>query len=311
MPQHFLAETDTGVDALPGIFALARQMKLQRAETPVALAGQSWGLLFFKKSTRTRVSFQVGVHELGAQPVVLNTDDLQISRGESVADTARVLGRYLHGLIIRCYEHAVLEEFAAESGVPVVNALSDFLHPCQVYADAFTLAERLDPAAASPDTLKDRTLAFYGDTACNVANSLVVIGAMLGMRIVLCGPDEAKPSPEVEALISRAGLKPTWEQVADPGEAARQADALYTDVWVSMGKEDEAAARNATFQPYQVTRELIDLAGPEAVFLHCLPAKVGKEIGEGVLDHPKSVILDQAENRLHIQKAILAQIASR
>ncbi|MGF1448107.1 MAG: ornithine carbamoyltransferase [Opitutales bacterium] len=311
MPQHFLAETDTGVDALPAIFAQTRAMKANRAETPAALKGQSWGLLFFKKSTRTRVSFQVGVHELGAQPVVLNTDDLQISRGESVADTARVLGRYLHGLIIRCYEHAVLEAFAAESGVPVVNALSDFLHPCQVYADAFTLAERLDPGTASSASLKGRTLAFFGDTACNVANSLVIVGAMLEMRVLLCGPAEAKPSGEVDALIAQAGMKPTWQQVADPKDAARQADALYTDVWVSMGKENEAAARNAAFQPYQVTRELLDLAGPDAVFLHCLPAKVGKEIGEGVLEHPKSVIFDQAENRLHVQKAILAHIAGQ
>ncbi|MGF1485082.1 MAG: ornithine carbamoyltransferase [Opitutales bacterium] len=308
MAQSFLAETDPGLDALADIFATSRKFKAQRADTPKPLAGQSWGLLFFKKSTRTRVSFQVGVHELGAQAVVLNTGDLQISRGESVADTARVMGRYLHGLIIRCYAHTVLEEFAAESGLPVVNALSDLLHPCQIYADMFTLAERFDPVAASPSCLKGRRLVFYGDTACNVANSLVVMGALLEMEIVLCGPQQARPPAEVETLIRKAGLKPTWRQESDPKAAADGADALYTDVWVSMGKEDEAAQRNAAFEPFQVTAELLELTAPEACFLHCLPAKVGMEVGEGVMEHPKSVVFDQAENRLHAQKAILAQI---
>ncbi len=308
--KHFLQETDIPQDELDALFSRAARLKQQRGRTGTdALHGQSWGLMFFKKSTRTRVSFHVGVAELGGTPITLNADDLQISRGETVADTARVLSRYLHGLVIRCFEHKLLEDFASTGKIPIVNALSDFLHPCQIYSDALTLAERWSEGGDLLGSLAGKKIVFYGDTACNVANSWLLGANHFGMEVILCGPKGFEPGVEITSLLKKQGGKFTF--TTDPKEAARGADVLYTDVWVSMGKEAEETGRLQKLQPYAVTRELLDLAKPGAYFMHCLPAHPGLEVTQEVLNDPRSIIFDQAENRLHMQKAILEWIVKK
>ena len=311
--RHFLKESDLSREEVAAVFAAAAALKAGRGRhSPPALARQSWGLLFFKKSTRTRVSFQVGVHELGGQPVMLNAEDMQLSRGETAADTARVLSRYLHGMVIRCHDHALLETFARAGTMPVVNALSDFLHPCQLLTDMFTLAERWAPGRPESyaDALRGRKVAFLGDTACNMGNSYVLAGALLGVEVALAGPKAYEPGPEIRELLRREGLAPTWSFHEDPGAAVRGADMVTTDVWVSMGMEAEKERRLREMGPYQVNARLMALAKPGALFMHCLPAHPGEEVAQEVLDSPASIIFDQAENRLHVQKAILAHLAA-
>lgn len=308
---HFLKETDFDKEAVQRIFAQALEMKVNRAETPNLLDRESWGMLFYKSSTRTRVSFEVGIHELGAHPVILNVGNMQIKRGESTADTAKVLSRYLHGLVIRCFDHSVLEAFATEGSVPVVNALTDFLHPCQIYTDMFTLAERWSGGSYDlVESLAGKKLAFLGDTASNMANSWLLGGAHLGMEISLGGPAGYEPGEEILSLLEKEGLSDRFTFSSDPLEAVKDADVLYTDVWVSMGDEAEAEARLAKMQPYAVTADLMAAAKPDAYFMHCLPAHPGEEVTQEVLDSPASIIFDQAENRLHVQKAILGELVS-
>ena len=309
--RHFLKETDLSLAEIQSIFAQAALLKSQRGQAKSQdLAQQSWGLLFFKKSTRTRVSFQVGVHELGGQPVMLNADDMQISRGETVADPAKVLSRYLHGMVIRCHEHKLLEDFAQSGTMPVVNALSDFLHPCQFMTDMFTLAERWSKGKPEnfASSLKGRKVAFLGDTACNMANSFILGGAALGVEIALAGPAGFEPTAAIKQQLKKDGLKETFTFTTDASAAVKGADMVYTDVWVSMGMEAEKAERLKTMQPYQVNSKLMALAKPDAYFMHCLPAHPGEEVTAEVLSSPQSIIFDQAENRLHVQKAILAHL---
>ncbi len=311
--RHFLKESDLSRDEVAAVFATAAALKAGRGRhTPPALARQSWGLLFFKKSTRTRVSFQVGVHELGGQPVMLNADDMQLSRGETAADTARVLSRYLHGMVIRCHDHSLLEDFARAGTMPVVNALSDFLHPCQLLTDMFTLAERWAPGRpeAYAEVLRGRKIAFLGDTACNMGNSYVLAGALLGVEVALAGPKGYAPGPEIQELLRTEKLTPTWTFTEDPEAAVKGADMVTTDVWVSMGMEAEKERRLREMDPYRVTARLMAQAKPGALFMHCLPAHPGEEVSQEVLDSPASIIFDQAENRLHVQKAILAHLAA-
>lgn len=308
--KHFLKTTDFNIQEVDETLSLAKTFKAERGTVPSsALSGQSWGMLFFKSSTRTRVSFEVGIHELGGNALYLNKNDVQISRGETIADTAKVLSRYLHGIIIRCYDHALLEEFAAEGSISVVNALSDFLHPCQIYSDAFTMAERWSSGGSLLKSLQGKKIAFLGDTACNMANSWMLGAALFGMDIALAGPAGFEPGQDIKDLIQASGLKPSWTFHTDPTEAVEGADAVYTDVWVSMGMEDEKEERLKTLQPYQVNSDLMQTANPDALFLHCLPAHVGEEVTQEVIDSPASIIFDQAENRLHTQKAILAMLA--
>jgi ornithine carbamoyltransferase len=257
------------------------------------------------------VSFEVGIVELGGHPVILDVARTQLGRGESIEDSARVLSRYLHGLIIRAYEHELVERYAAAADIPVVNALTDRLHPCQIYSDLFTLAERWAPDAADPvDALKGRTLAYFGDIGSNMAQSWILGAHVFGMRVVLCGPDDFRPDPRF--LKELASLRPEpdlYRCTTDPREAAAGADVLYTDVFVSMGDEDEREARLAAMAPYRVTTRLLETAGPDAWFMHCLPAHPGEEVDADVIDSPQSIIFDQAENRLHMQKAILSILA--
>jgi ornithine carbamoyltransferase len=309
--KHFLKETDFKPRELGGVFALAREFKTKRGHSDSrALAGQTWALIFSKSSTRTRVSFEVGIHELGGNPLFLNKNDIQLGRGESVEDTAQVLSRFVHGLIVRTYDHAEVERLAARATVPVINALTDFLHPCQIYTDAFTMIERWAKNDDLVGSLRGRKIAFLGDTACNMANSWILGANLFGMKIALSGPAEFAPGAEIKAQLEREGFPAdSYQFTTDPYEAVKDADVVYTDVWVSMGKEDEKAERVRQMSPYAVTAKLFAAAKPDALFMHCLPAHAGEEVEQAVLDNPRSIIFDQAENRLHTQKAIMAVLA--
>ena len=306
--KHFLKETDFTRSELPALFARARDLKRKRgkAGTPKPLASQTWAMIFSKSSTRTRVSFEVGIHELGGNPLFLNKNDIQLDRGETIEDTARVLSRFVHGIIVRTFEHDDVVRLANAGGVPVINALTDFLHPCQIYADAFTLAERWAKGRDLLGSLRGRKIAFVGDTACNIANSWILGANHFGMKIALAGPKAFAPSPQIDALLAKEGFGGGgYEFSTDPFDAVQDADVVYTDVWVSMGKERESRERVRRMLPYAVTGKLFAAAKPDALFMHCLPAHVGEEVMQEVLDNPRSVILDQAENRLHVQKAVM------
>ena len=307
--RHFLKETDFSLEEAAEVFALAQSYKDDRSNTPTVLNKQSWGLLFYKSSTRTRVSFEVGVNELGGFPIVLNSQQTQLGRGETVADSARVLSRYLHGLVIRTFGHHIVTDFAQNSSMPIINALTDFLHPCQIYADLLTLLERWSPAGRIDlDCLKGKKIAFLGDSASNMANSWILGAAMFGMDISLAGPAGFEPRPEIDAQLKADGLAVDYQFTSDATAAVQSADAVYTDVWVSMGDEKQAAERKRLMAPYAVTSALMQQAKPEAYFMHCLPAHAGEEVTQAVLDSPQSIIFDEAENRLHIQKAIMAKL---
>lgn len=310
--RHFLKETDFTPREAAAVFVRARELKQARGRPgPQPLAGQTWAMIFSKSSTRTRVSFEVGIHELGGNPLFLNRADIQLGRGETVEDTARVLSRFVHGLVVRTFEHAEVEALAAHGTVPVINALTDLLHPCQIYADLLTLAERW--AAPGEDllaALKGRKIAFVGDRGCNVANSWIMGANMMGMKISLAGPPGFDAAPEFDALLAREGFGKNYEFTTDARQAVQDADVVYTDVWVSMGKEEETAERIRVMTPFAVTPELFAAAKPDALFMHCLPAHPGQEVAQAVLDNPRSIIFDQAENRLHVQKAILSALAA-
>jgi ornithine carbamoyltransferase len=257
--RHFLQETDFERDEITQIFSLARHFKQARGRHDKPLAGQTWGMIFAKSSTRTRVSFEVGIHELGGNPLFLSTNDIQLGRGEPIADTAKVLGRFLHGLVVRTYAHSDIMGLAQDAGVPVVNALTDFLHPCQIYTDAFTAAERW----AGPDgdlfaSLQGRKVAFLGDTGFNMANSWILGAHQFGMKVSLGGPASDGPGKMIQMMAAKAGAK--FHFTSDPYEAVAEADIVYTDVWASMGQESESAERQARMLPFQVNKKLFEAA---------------------------------------------------
>ena len=316
--KHFLKETDFTRAELPKLFALARELKRKRGRkgAPKPLQGQTWALIFSKSSTRTRVSFEVGVHELGGNPLFLNKNDIQIGRGESIEDTAKVLSRFVHGMVVRTFDHSDVERLAASGTVPVINALTDFLHPCQIYTDAFTMTERWakgTTGAKLVESLRGRKIAFLGDTACNMAYSWILGANLFGMKIALAGPKPFAPTKEFDAFLQQEGYDPktSYQFTTDPFEAVRDADVVYTDVWVSMGKEEETKERIRVMSPYVVTGKLFAAAKRDALFMHCLPAHAGEEVMQEVLDNPRSIIFDQAENRLHMQKAILVALDAK
>lgn len=306
---HFLKETDVVAEDLPPLFVCAREFKegRNRGSAPLPLDRQSWGMLFHKNSTRTRVSFEVALFELGAQTVWLDPQSMQIGRGESVADTARVLSRYLHGVIIRTHDHGYVESFAREGSIPVVNALTDLLHPCQIYADVFTIAERIG-ALDDLSRLRGTKVVFLGDTSCNMAHSWLMAGRHFELDVVLSGPDNYRPAAEALDLLQKDFGDHSYAFEADPMKAVEEADFVYTDVWVSMGVEAEAEKRVEVMRPYAVTEDLMAVA-PGAFFLHCMPTHPGWEVSQAVLDSDRAILFDQAENRLHMQKALLAQLA--
>jgi ornithine carbamoyltransferase len=280
---------------LENILAAAGRMKLERGQPGARpLEGQTWALIFSKSSTRTRVSFEVGIHELGGRPMFLSAADIQLGRGEPIKDTARVLGRMVHGAVFRTFAQRDVEEFAQFARIPTINALTDEEHPCQILADIQTIQERLGP-------IQGRVITFVGDGACNVATSWVFAAARLGFELRIAAPKKFQPSA---ALLQRAGGRITC--TADLKAAARGADVLYTDVWVSMGKEAESATRLRALRGYQINAGLVKLARPDALVMHCLPAYRGKEIDDATFEAHARTIFDQAENRLHVQKAILA-----
>lgn len=308
--KHFLKETDFTPQEAAEVFALARELKRRRGRNRPVLARQTWALIFSKASTRTRVSFEVGIHELGGHALFLNKNDIHLGRSESIADTARVLSRFVHGLVVRTYAQSDVEELARHGSIPVINGLTDLLHPCQIYTDAFTAAERwAGPKGDMVASLRGRKIAFLGDTRFNMANSWVLGAAVFGMKVALAGPKGYEPGPQIKALLKTEGLAGGYRFTTDPFEAVADADIVYTDVWASMGLEQEARQRIRQMRPYAVTAKLFSAAKPGALFMHCLPAHPGEEVEQAVLDNPRSIIFDQAENRLHVQKAILAMLA--
>mgnify|MGYP002630673999 CR=1 FL=1 len=310
-PRHFLGVDDVGTDGARRLLDLAWRIKREPADWRTALAGQSLAMIFQKSSTRTRVSFEVGMVQLGGHALFLSAQDMQIGRGETIADTARVLSRYCDGIMARVYGHSDLEELARYANVPVINGLSDRLHPCQTMADALTLAERFSPVGRfDPLSLVGRKLCYVGDAANNMANSLMITGATLGMHVSVLGPRAYWPD---EAIVDQArtlaGETGAEIVVSDePAEALEGADAIYTDVWTSMGQETERDQRLRDLAGYQVNADLMALARPDACFMHCLPAHRGEEVSAEVCDGPQSLIFDEAENRLHAQKALLVEL---
>ena len=304
---HFLKETDFTPAQAAEVLSLTKSLKQNRGKhTPKALSGQTWAMIFSKSSTRTRVSFDVGIHELGGHPIFLNKNDIQLGRGETIHDTAKVLSRFVHGLVVRTFDHSEVEQLSQEGSVPVINALTDFLHPCQTYTDAFSMAARWSDSDDLMGSLKGRKMVYYGDTANNIANSWILGAALFGMELVLCGPADYQPSPEVDVVLQESGYEKRYTFTTDPLEAAKNADVIYTDTWVSMGQEDESKERISVMKPYSVSNDIMKQAKPDALFMHDLPAYAGMEVSEEVLYGSQSIIFDQAENRLHTQKAIMA-----
>jgi ornithine carbamoyltransferase len=298
--KHFLSiEKLTGTE-IERLLALAARMKKQRGrKTRLPLEGQSWAMLFAKASTRTRVSFEVGIRELGGQVIFLPASEIQLGRGEPIKDTARVLGRMVHGAVFRTFAQRDVEEFAQYAGIPTINALTDEEHPCQIVADIFTFGEKRGSIAG-------KVVTFIGDGACNVANSWVFAAAKLNFELRIASPARFRPAAE---LLRRAGGKVTC--TANVKEAATGADLLYTDVWVSMGKESESAERTEQMRGYQINKVLTKLAKKDALVMHCLPAYRGKEIDAETFEAHAATIFDQAENRLHSQKAVLTWLLER
>jgi len=292
--KHLLSLEKLPVADIEKILRDTVPFKRERARRDrVPLAGQTWALLFAKSSTRTRVSFEVGIRELGGQVMFLNANDVQLGRGELIKDTARVLGRMVHGAVIRTFAQSDVEEFARFSAIPTINALTDDEHPCQILADIFTFQEKRGPIAG-------KTVAFIGDGACNVANSWIWTAGKLGFELRIAAPKKFQPSP---ALLKRAGGNISVS--TDIKATAKGADLLYTDVWISMGKEAESKERIKILTGYQINQPLVKLAKRDALVMHCLPAYRGKEIDDATLEAHADTIFEEAENRLHVQKAIL------
>ena len=298
MKKDLLSCAELTVNDLNSIIELSQKLKKERG-TPEAikpLAGKSIGMIFAKSSTRTRVSFEVGIQELGGYPVVLDQGQTQMGRGETIPDTAHVLERYLQGIVIRTYKQSDVEGLAQNSRYPVINALTDEFHPCQALTDIFTMWEY------SRGNLKGLKLAYLGDGASNMANSLMLATQLAGVDMTIAAPEEFAP---VESILNRTGGAGHSRWTTDVVEALRDADFIYTDVWVSMGFEAEARRRMEILAPYQLNMANLRRAKPEAKVLHCLPAHRGEEITDDVMDSEASIVFDQAENRLHVQKAIM------
>jgi len=292
--KHLLSLEKLPAADIERILRDAVNLKRERGQhSTQPLKGQAWELIFSKSSTRTRVSFEVGISELGGRPMFLNSNDIQLGRGEPIKDTARVMGRMLHGAVIRTFAQHDVDEFARFSGIPTINALTDDEHPCQILADIFTFQEKRG-------SIEGRTIAFIGDGACTVANSWIWAAARFNFSLRIASPEKYQPSPE---LLKRAGGNISVTQ--DIREAAAGADLLYTDVWISMGKEAEAKERIQILTGYQINGPLVKLAGKDALVMHCLPAYRGKEIDDETLEAHADTIFEEAENRLHVQKAIL------
>ena len=298
--RHLLSLKDYSREDIEEIFDLAAQVKANPGAFSEALKGKSLAMIFQKPSTRTRVSFEVGMFQLGGTALYLGSNDIQLHRGETVADTARVLSRFVDGIMARVFSHQDILDLARHGSVPVINGLSDLLHPCQALADYFTLRERRG-------RLEGVKVAYVGD-GNNVCHELMIAAVKLGISMEVASPQGYEPNQLIVKSsvrdAQRAGV-PIPVVTGDPMAAVSGADVVYTDVWTSMGQEDEAQARLQAFQGFMVTPEMMAAASPDAVFMHCLPAHRGEEVAAEVLDGPQSVVFDEAENRLHTQKALL------
>ncbi|HOQ38252.1 MAG TPA: ornithine carbamoyltransferase [Acetivibrio sp.] len=300
--KHLISLHDLSIEEIESILKVAEKLKRQLKEgvPHQLLKGKTLGMIFTKSSTRTRVSFEVGMYQLGGYPLFLSSNDIQLGRGESIYDTAQVLSRYVDGIMIRTFAHSDVEDLAKYGNVPVINGLTDLMHPCQILADLMTIYEH-------KGTLKGLKLAYIGD-GNNVANSLLHGCAKVGMDIAVASPKGYQCDSNIvsealeDAKVSGSNILLT----EDPVEAIKDADVVYTDTWISMGQEAEKQERIKIFMPYQVNKELFSKAKEDAIFLHCLPAYRGYEVTEDVIDGSQSVIFDEAENRMHVQKAIMA-----
>lgn len=297
MPKRdFLLVSDFTKAQVDALFQLASKMKAgQYRDRP--LTGKTLAMIFAKSSTRTRVSFEVGTYQLGGQALFLSSRDIQLGRGEPIADTARVLSRYVDGITIRTFDHAEVEELARNATVPVINGLTDLHHPCQVLADVLTIVEHLGGYAG-------KRVAWIGD-GNNMANSWLDAAGLLGFELRLACPEGYEPDHDIYDRVKRLTKTLITEE---PEEAAEGADVVATDVWASMGQEGEAEERKVAFKGYVVNGELMRLAKPSAIFLHCLPAHRGEEVAADVIEGPQSRVFEEAENRLHVQKALLATL---
>jgi ornithine carbamoyltransferase len=318
MKKHLISVTDFSGDEMQDVFLSTLQIKtkLKKGVAFKPLADKILAMIFQKPSTRTRVSFEAGMLQLGGHALFLSSQELQLKRGETIADTARTLSRYVDGIMIRAISHADVAELAKYSTIPVINGLSDLEHPCQVLGDIYTIIEKKVitkfkkiPEKINLDELKRIKVAYFGDSN-NVSNSLMLACGMLGMELVVCSPKEYSPSKEIILQAGKYAFAAGAEIKAgsNPSEAAKDADVIYTDVWASMGKEAEQEKRAAALKPYQVNKALVAKAKPDVIVMHCLPARRGEEITDEVMDGPNSVVFDQSENRLHTQKAILVHL---
>jgi len=301
-----LTLADYSQEQITALLDLADYLKKERktGNSVEPLKGKTLGMIFEKSSTRTRVSFEAGMYQLGGTGIFLSSNDLQIGRGEPIPDTAQVLSGYLDGMMIRTYSHEMVEELAEYASIPVINGLTDLYHPCQVLADLQTIRE-------VKGTLQDVKLAYIGD-GNNMAHSLMIGAAVMGMEMTVASPKGYEPEEAViekaKRLAEKSGASITI--LEDPKEAVLQADVVYTDVWASMGQEEEQLLREQKFKGYQVNQELLDVAQEDVRFMHCLPAHRGEEVAEEVIDGPHSVVFEEAENRLHAQKALLTALMS-
>jgi ornithine carbamoyltransferase len=303
MKKDFLSISDLTPLELQGLIGEAEILKEERKRGQIRedLKGKSLAMIFEKASTRTRISFEVGMAEMGGIPLFLNPQDTQLGRGEEIRDTARVLSRYVAGVMIRAHRHKTLEEFAEYASIPVINGLSDQEHPCQILADLMTVKERFGGLAG-------RKIAWIGD-GNNVCNSWVLAAPLTGIDLRIAAPEGYGPAEEI---LAAARAKGGAIRLTDsPEDAARGADVLYTDVWVSMGDEKERESRMESLHSYSITKDLLDFASPQAIVMHCLPAHRGEEITNEVMESPRSAIWDQAENRLHAQKALLVRLLGK
>jgi ornithine carbamoyltransferase len=298
MKRDFVSFTDLSREEVLSIIDYAKKLKKEKFADRT-LEGKSIGLIFMKQSTRTRLSFEVGVYQMGGQPIYISGSTTQLSRGEDIKDTARVMSRYLDGIVIRTFSHQEVEDLAKYSSIPVINALTDYQHPCQVLADLMTIDEEFG-------SLENKKVAYVGD-GNNMANTLLLACALMGMDISVATPPNYEPNGkavlESVDIAKKTGSKITITN--DPKEAVLEADVIYTDVWVSMGQENEKGKKDA-FKPFTVNKDLVLLAKPNAIVMHCLPAHKGEEITEDVFEQYSDVIFNQAENRLHVQKSLMS-----
>ena len=296
MINNFLKLSDLTAYEITALIKRAFDLKAGKDRNACPLLGKNIGLFFEKPSTRTRVSFEAGIYQLGGNSICLNPAELQIGRGETMSDTAKTLSRYLNGIVLRTSSHSILEKFSFSSSIPVINGLSDTHHPCQTLADLMTILEKKGP-------VKGLKVAFIGD-GNNVCNSLIEAASLMEFNLFVACPEGFEPDADI-LEISRASAKSEIVILRDPREAAGMADIIYTDVWVSMGQEKEANTKINKFRDFQVNSKMVSCSKNDVIILHCLPAHRGEEITDEVIDGPHSVVFDQAENRLHTQKALL------